>query len=400
MKILYISGDIGIAVGGRKGASTHIREACNALARYGHEVKIITPNPGDLSLVNVPVIHVPAPKAKWLGSDVRYLILNQRIKKVIKQEFNSWKPDAVYERYSLYQSAGLEMCTKYNIPRILEVNTLLVKELGHRLHFPQIAQRIENAIWRREKAIICVSSNLKQLMTQSARLEESKMVEFMINTNSVDPKVFHPSVSPDTEILKIAEGKKIAGYTGTLTAWHGIDLLFDTARILQSNNSNIKMIIVGGDTVKLDPLREKTRELGLEDTLHFYGSVSHDRIPPIIASFDMCIIPDTQDWSSPSKFFEFGAMAKPIIAAGAPSVYEVFGKSNTSGYIFERNNARDMAEKMTEIATNNDLARSLGENARKRILENYTWNSTIRNMMNLYKKLGAKNTQIPPQETY
>lgn len=399
MKILYISGDIGIAVGGRKGASTHIREACNALARYGHEVRIITPNPGDMSLIKVPVIHVPAPKAKWLGSDVRYMILNHRIKKEIKHQLKTWKPDAVYERYSLYQSAGVDTCKQYNIPRILEVNTLLVKELSHRLHFPSIAQNIENCIWRKEKAIICVSSNLKQLMTESANIKESEMTEFLINTNSVDPEVFHPSVQADQEILKIADGKKIAGYTGTLTAWHGIDLLFDAAKILQKDNSNIMLMIVGGDHSKLEPLREKTRSMGLEDTLHFFGSVNHDRIPPIISAFDMCVIPDTQDWSSPSKFFEFGAMAKPIIAAGAPSVYEVFGKSNTSGLIFERGNAQDFADKMESVARDASLAESLGTNARARILQKYTWNSTVRNMMTLYEKLGAKNVIIPPSLT-
>lgn len=395
MKILYISGDSGVEVGGRKGASTHIRETCHALKRFGHEVKIVTPCPGDLSRVEVPVIKVPAPRAKWIGSDTRHLVLNHRMSSVIERLIREFQPDAIYERYSLYQMAGLKLAQKYNIPRILEVNTLLAREQADRLHFPGIAEKVERNIWRQEKALICVSQTLKNLMTKSAGLDHSKIVGFEISPVAVDTYSFHPDVKPSTEILKFKGDKKLAGYVGTLTAWHGVDLFFDAARILRERNIPIKILAVGGEGDRVERLRDRVLKDNLSEYLHFYGSIDHHYVASFLAAMDMCLIADTQDWSSPTKFFEFAAMEKPIIASRSPSVEEVFGSSGNAGLFFPRGDAEQMVCEMERVLAEPEMAVQIGKAARARVLSRYTWACNIRTIMELYEKLGARNVEIP-----
>lgn len=398
MKILYISGDSGVEVGGRKGASTHIRETCHALQRFGHEVRIVTPTPGDLSRVKVPVIKVPPFRAKWIGSDARHLLLNFRMGKAIEKEMRTFKPDAVYERYSLYQTAGLKLCHKYKLPRILEVNTLLAKEQAKRLHYPWLAEKVENSLWQREKAIICVSQKLKDLMTEAAGLKESAMAGFEISPVAVDTEVFNPNVVPDDELVQLKQGRALAGYVGTLTAWHGVDLFFDVAKILQERNVPILTLAVGGEPERVERLKARVKQEGLESHLQFYGSVDHHRVPGFLAAMDMCLIADTQDWSSPTKFFEFAAMGKAIVASRSPSVIEVFGGDGKAGMIFERGSAAGMADAMIEVANNPELAASLGAAARRRVLERYTWQCNIKTIMKLYRAMGAANAEFPPEQ--
>ncbi len=395
MKILYISGDSGVEVGGRKGASTHIRETCNALIRFGHQVRILAPCPGDLSRVYAEVIQVPASRAKWLGSDMRYVVLNGRFRRAIRQQINEWKPDAIYERYSLYQTAGAELAHKYKIPRILEVNTLLAREQARRLHFPKLAEKVEQALWRREKAMICVSQTLKNLMVNTARLDVSKMVGFEISPVAVDTDQFHPEHEPDPEIVRLKGDRKLAGYVGTLTAWHGVDLFFEVAKILRDHGRQVLILAVGGEDDRVARLRERVVEEKLESHLMFYGSIDHHRVPGFLAAMDMCLIADTQDWSSPTKFFEFAAMERPIIASRSPSVEEVFGKTGTAGLFFERGDAAGMADMMESVLADPEMGKALGKTARARVLQNYTWACNVKTIMDLYEKMGAVDTNLP-----
>lgn len=400
MKILYICGDMGVEIGGRKGAATHVREACHAMMNYGHHVRLLTPAPGDRSQVLVPMIVVPPPKAKWLGSDMRYILLNKRMKNALNRIISEFRPDGVYERYSLYQTAGQELCQKYGIPRILEVNTLLAREQANRLHWPAYANHIEGNLWRREKAIICVSEMLKKLMIDAANIDERRMVGFNVSPVAVNPDTFNPRTLPvDLERFGL-KGKKIAGYMGTLTSWHGVHLFFDGARILKERGENVVIMAVGGEPERVERLRAQVREQGLEQHLRFHGSIAFTDVPAYLAAMDVCLIADTQDWSSPTKFFEFAAMERAVVAGRSPAVEEVFGKEQTTGLLFERGNAAEMVDQILKLTNDPDLAHRIGRAARQRVLLHYTWRRNIAMIMKLYQDLGAKNVFMPPPDGF
>lgn len=387
MRILYITGDMGVEIGGRKGASTHVRETCHALLRFGHEVRVLTPAPGETAQLQFPVHEVKAPRAKWMGADLRYIELNRRMRKAVAAQIQEWQPDAIYERYSLYQTAGLELSRRHRIPRILEVNTLLAREQSRRLHWPRLAERVEKSLWRRETAVITVSETLRKLMIESAELKPYEMAGFIINPVAVDPEMFHPATRPAVEVQEFAAGRKLAGYAGTLTAWHGIDLFLDAAAVLRERGANCLLYVIGGDPARVQRLRDQTMERGLQSHLHFHGSIPHAMVPSYLAAMDLFLIPDTQDWSSPTKFFEFAAMARPIVASVSPSVTEVFG-SDDAGFFFKRGSAEAMAESVVGALSNPEEARRRATIARQRVLNRYTWNSNIQRVMELYRAQG------------
>lgn len=396
MKILYICGDTGIEIGGRKGAATHVREACHALMRFGHQVLLITPCAGDRSQIRFPLIEVPPPETKWIGADLRHILLNRRIKRALARAIREFQPDAVYERYSLYQTAGLQLCAQQRIPRILEVNTLLAREQRARLHWPRYAEIVESALWRKEAAIICVSRKLKELMIQSAKLDERTMAGFVISPVAVDPEIFNPSVQPADVSALVTPGFRVAGYMGTLTSWHGVDLFFDAARALREKDVSVRILAFGGEQERVAKLNQRATEQSVESHLYFAGSIPHTDVPRYLAAMDICLIADTQDWSSPTKFFEFAAMERPVVAARSPAVEEVFGHGQPTGLFFERGNGLDMAEKIIQVLNDQELAHNLGRAARRRVLRRYTWECNVAVMMQLYKKLGVQAAEPPP----
>jgi glycosyltransferase involved in cell wall biosynthesis len=206
----------------------------------------------------------------------------------------------------------------------------------------------------------------------------------------VDPETFRPDTPPADLSAYRGSGRKIAGYMGTMTAWHGIDLFFDAARILRDENHPVLILAVGGDPDRVDRLRLKTAELGLESHLQFHGSIPYDQVPGYLAAMDVCLIPDAQDWSSPTKYFEFAASGRPVVAARLPATEEVLGLTGETGLFFERRNARDMVTRILQVLGDPELAARLGRGARTRILQYFTWDCNLRAMMALFQKLGVR----------
>jgi glycosyltransferase involved in cell wall biosynthesis len=390
VRILYVCGDIGIEVGGRKGAATHVRETCRALRHAGHEVLLLAAAIGDARGVETNYCEVKPPSSRLIGADGRYLLLNWRMGRALEQAYHDFQPEAVYERYSLYQTAGLDFCRWHGLPRILEVNTLLAEEQRHRLRLPFLAKRLESRLWRAERAIICVSTELKRRMIASAGLDESRMVGFEVAPVSISTDEFRPGLLPaDLGRLGLPD-KKVAGYMGTLTAWHGVDIFFEVARIARDRDLPFVVAAFGGEPERVARLRQRVAAEGLAQHLFFLGSVPHTDVPAYLAAMDVCLIPDTQDWSSPTKFFEFAAMEKPIVAARRPSVEEVLGDGEPTGLLFERGNAQAMVDAIMRFLDDPSFAREAGRAARRRVVSRYSWPCNVRRILRLFAAQGSQ----------
>lgn len=393
MRILYISGDMGVEVSGRKGASTHIRETCHQLRARGHEVLLVTPMPGDTRMLSVPIEVVEAPSSKWLGMDLRYVLLDRRMARRLPLIIDRFRPDAIYERYSLYQTAGQRVARRYALPRILEINSLLVREMRHRLRLPALARHYETQLWAGEDTVICVSALLARHVRQATQPRGPLPRRIVISPVGVDPEVFHPNVSPVDWTRFGISGKKIVGYAGTLTKWHGVDLLFDAAELLRRRGLSVCFVVIGGEPEKVRTLRDKAAARNLNGYLEFLGSFPHQDIPHFLSGMDVCVIPDTQDWSSPTKYFEMAAVARPVVAADAPAIAEVLGGNGIGGVIFRRGDAEDLVRRILDLLEDPERAKRLGMAARQRVVTHYSWDCNIARILDAFGRQGAPLTQ-------
>src|SRR6516165_7708574 len=166
MKILYLCFDQGIDLSGVKGASIHVRSFVQALAELGHEVavvgtKVSLPESFE-TMTGAPVLRAPltpwnrallrAIKAgnRFLGRgpsrcrDVVRAFHNTEFFRVSDECARRLLPSFIYERYSLWGTAGQRLARKYSIPLVLEVNSPLAYEQQKYREgsvFPSLARR-------------------------------------------------------------------------------------------------------------------------------------------------------------------------------------------------------------------------------------------------------------------
>src|SRR5204862_7553625 len=115
-------------------------------------------------------------------------------------------------------------------------------------------------------------------------------------------------------------------YVGQLYPWKGVDLL---ARAL-AEVPRAELLIVGG--LPDDPWRRglarRAAELGVADRVRFSGPQPYARIPALLASADVALLPLAEGliarcFTSPLKLFDYLAAGRPIVAVDFPTIREV-----------------------------------------------------------------------------
>ncbi|MCX7015952.1 MAG: glycosyltransferase family 4 protein [Candidatus Sumerlaeota bacterium] len=393
MRILYLCADPGVPILGRKGCSTHVREICRALTRAGHQALILCANRGedvqdasDLSIVEVPPL-----QSRRLGFDVRLMTHNLRFARAARKIYEGFRPDVIYERFSMYSFTGHRLVGRYRAPRILEVNAFLSTEQSDRLRFPWFARWSDRFVVGRAEHVVVVSEPLRDLVA-SLGVPRAHIYKMPM---SADVRHFTPAKSGEKVRAQHGlHGRFVIGYVGALTGWHGINLLYDVARLLEPKIHDFVFFLVGGDEKKIAAHQKKARRLGLESRFVFAGSVPYLQVPEYVRAMDVTIIPDTTYWSSPTKLFEYQAAGVPTVAPRYAAIVDAM-EEGKEGLFFDAHDTEQFADCLTQLALNPQLRQLMGANARRRVVESHSVDRQVAALIEIMERLSGKT---PPND--
>jgi glycosyltransferase involved in cell wall biosynthesis len=379
MRVLYLCPDHGLPVFGRKGCSAHVRETCRALARRGHEVlcvaALLTQEEGDEpeseSERGFEVVQLPCYRQKWLGADLRLILYNYRVVRACHRLFVDFSPDLIYERYSLYGAAGMNVAQRAGVPHILEVNTRLAREQSDRLHLPSLAGMAERGIWRAAPALAAVSSPVKDaLIAEGISGDRVRVMPMAADANRFIPRAQFPA---NTEFPELAPpGWLTIIYAGALTRWHGVDRLFDLAKWARDSGSKVRVVAAGGAPTQVAKMRGRAEDKGLINWLNFLGSVPYTEVPKLLAASDIGFLPETSEFSSPTKMFEYMAAGLPVLAPRQQAIEEAI-QPGENGLLFEPGDASSLVDRLRALSDDPALRRKLGERARRDAVVRHSW---------------------------
>ena len=185
MKILYLCPDLGVPVLGRKGASVHVRELVAAFGRAGHNVvlaaQVLNKSPWEQpASVDANVLHLRASShiadvaaalkalnamlgaENSLPGELRRILYNQELADNLNRRFDGDPPHFIYERASLYGTAGVVLARELNVPHLLELNApLAVEQAAYRgTGLGELAAQAERWTLSRADAVLTVSAPL------------------------------------------------------------------------------------------------------------------------------------------------------------------------------------------------------------------------------------------------
>src|SRR6266850_3374635 len=181
----------------------------------------------------------------------------------------------------------------------------------------------------------------------------------------------------------------LVAYLGVMAPQDGVDHLVRAARHLveRRGRDDVSYTLIGaGDS--FEDLQRLTRELGLEDRIHFTGRVPDAEVESILATADVCVSPDPlnplNDVSTMNKVLEYMACGRPIVA------YDLreHRYSAAEGALYAQpNREEDLAAKIHELLEDPERRRDMGDYNRRRFLERMAWEHNAGELLRAYEMI-------------
>lgn len=197
-----------------------------------------------------------------------------------------------------------------------------------------------------------------------------RKISVVMNTPDVD--YYLDRAGPNADAA--ASSEAVLLYIGKVDAHRGIELLVRAMPAIVARYPRVTLSIVGDGTEK-QRLENLALALGVADRIRFAGWVSFDRVPGLIASSTVCLIPHLKsehtETTIPNKIFDYMTFAKPVIVSDCAPLTRIVDETRC-GRAFRSGEVRDLAGKVVELLAAPDR-RTLGENGREAIVRRYHW---------------------------
>ena len=118
----------------------------------------------------------------------------------------------------------------------------------------------------------------------------------------------------------------------------------------------------------MDSLKSLSRELKLDNVVHFTGRIEHNDVLDYYSVIDVAVYPrkgtEVCEIVSPLKPLEAMAMEKTVIASNVKALSEMV-KNNETGLLHEKDNIEGLTTKIESVLIDKEKRDKLGLSARE-----------------------------------
>jgi len=158
----------------------------------------------------------------------------------------------------------------------------------------------------------------------------------------------------------------------------GGEIIIKVYQILKNEFQNLELVLIGnvpetykkvlGDKVKFVDFLKKDQPENLQKLISYYKMAS------------VFLLPSLYD-TMPNVILEAMYLKTPVVTSNVCGIPEMV-KDGETGFVISSFNPEDYAEKVKLLLKNNTLRWKLGENARKRVLSQFTWEKVTDKIIN------------------
>jgi glycosyltransferase involved in cell wall biosynthesis len=384
MKIIYHH-----RIASKDGQFTHIEEMVHAMRELGHEVLLVGPTVLDKDSGG-------GGSAGWVGRlksllpaalyEISELVYSLFVYRRLDQAVRLFQPDFIYERYALYQPAGVWVSWRSGLPLLLEVNSpyAVQRKLHDGLKLARLAGWVEKYTITRADKVFPVSAVLGRTLAQMGVPDD----RIVVVPNAINPS--HFADLPSMEQIKIRYGIKekiVVGFIGFVRDWDRLDLILDWLAGIQDQSRPVLMVV--GDGPARGSLEAQARRLGIADSLIFTGVVNRDQVPAMAMAFDVALQSNLLPYISPLCLFEYMALGKAIVAPDQPNHHELL-RDGSDALLFRPGDTSDMIGKIEILVGDGALRGRIGEGAKATLnRRNFYWTGNARRVTDAVEGLMA-----------
>jgi glycosyltransferase involved in cell wall biosynthesis len=230
-------------------------------------------------------------------------------------------------------------------------------------------------------AFIAVASSHGRYLIEQERLPADRV---HVVQNGVDMDRFQPRAD-DHELragLQLPCAAPVAGIVARLSAEKNHELFLEVAALVRQEVGDAHFLVVG-DGPRLDRLTTLAAEKGLADCVHFIGNRTD--VPDLLGLMDVFLLTSHIE-ANPISILEALATGKPVVATRVGSVGETVIDGEV-GFLVAPGDAAAMAARVVELFRDPRLARRLGGEARRQVLDRHSLRAATDQFQNLLQRL-------------
>ncbi|MEM2525375.1 MAG: glycosyltransferase family 4 protein [Candidatus Methanomethylicaceae archaeon] len=395
------------------GLGTYVYELSRQLVKMEHNVFVFTLNDGSLKtreLIGGVEVHRPklldiseifpdvvAEEIRRWGPGMKFfsdlwlyniLISTKIVNDLIPNEKKSFDILSVHDWLSAM--AGIILKKALGIPMVFHIHST---EKGRSLgNGSPLIDSLEHKAAIYADKIITVSYAMKdELLALNFPANKIEVVWNGVDANKYCPeRVSYEKIKELRQKYGISENEKMILFIGRLTGVKGPDKLILALPHVISEFPNVKLVIIGKGEME-NELIKLSEKLGLSNKIIFnFNMLPEEERIVHYAACDLAVFPSLYE---PFGIVALEAMAmkKPIVvgARGVSGMREsvVSAGPDQTGYHINPYDPYDIAMAIKLILRDENHMRKLGENGRKRVLSEFTWEKIAKKIEDIYLSL-------------
>jgi glycogen(starch) synthase len=344
-----------------------------ALRERGHEMIVVTRQdsaelPREAEYQGIPVYRYPFPWAAFADGNMDQLIETREQVARLKRSF---RPDLVHVNamgpsFFFYQITGNAHAT----PLLVTVHTTLQSILPMRALRQDglLKKTLQIADW-----VTCVSA---AVLADARRVAPEISPYSSVIYNGLEV----PSLSPKP--LPVDRPQVLC--LGRLVSEKGFDLALRACASIADRFPRLRLVIAGDGPAR-SSLENQAAALGVAHLVDFVGWVPPERVAALLNSATIVAMPSERE-GLPTVALEAALMARPVVGTRVGGIPEVVLHQKT-GCLFPPGDEKALAEALLLLLGEPRTATALGEAARVRAQEIFSFKRYVDAYENLYRRL-------------
>jgi glycosyltransferase involved in cell wall biosynthesis len=236
------------------------------------------------------------------------------------------------------------------------------------------------------KSIISISEFLKA-ETLRYPVDEKKITVIYdeVDTDHYDPALF--SQSECRKEIGLQKEDRVALMIARIAPNKRQDLMLQAAAQIRQQIPNFKLVLKGdvyGESHQHRQIKQMVHNLHLEDAIVWLDFVPDIR--RLIATADTLVLCSDREGLG-SCVVEAMSMAVPVVVTNTGGTHEIVESGRSGGFVIPGNDAEQLAARVIELLSDEELRQQLGQNGREFIRRHLDARISARSVMDIYEQL-------------
>jgi len=344
------------------------------------------------------------PPVTGVGAELpilNYLYLMAALKRRLIELVRALRPDILHAHSPVLNALpALAVGRAFSIPVVYEVRAFWEDAAADHGTSPEgglryrLTRALETYALRRADAVTTICEGLRQDMVARG-VTPTKIT---VIPNAVDIEKFSIGSTRDAQLATELglDGKRVIGFIGSFYAYEGLPLLLEALPTLRVQYPDVRLLLVGGGPDEAR-LRERARELGVDDFVKFVGRVPHADVTRYYDLVDIFVYPRYSmrltELVTPLKPLEAMAQGRLVVASDVGGHRELIRDGET-GVLFRAGDVDSLVQQVAQLLAEPARWPLLRRAGRSFVETERSWPKSVARYAPVYQRLSRAGQTV------